>query len=53
MNKALLFKEWIKTRWVLFLLLTVFMLAMGYITLRLNSAVRNVGIGSPVGSFHR
>lgn len=44
MNKALLFKEWIKTRWVLFLLLTVFMLAMGYIALRLNSAVRNVGI---------
>lgn len=29
MNKALLFKEWIKTRWMFLLMFVVFILAMG------------------------
>lgn len=44
MNKALLFKEWIKTRWILLLIFVVFALGMGYITLRISSASRNVGL---------
>ena len=44
MNKALLFKEWIKTRWMLLLMFAVFALAMGYIALRVSSAARNVGM---------
>ena len=42
MNKALLFKEWIKTRWMFLLMFVVFILAMGYIALRISSAARNV-----------
>ena len=44
MNKALLFKEWIKTRWILLPMFAVFILAMGYIALRISSAARNVGM---------
>lgn len=44
MNKALLFKEWIKTRWMFLLMFVVFILAMGYIALRISSAARNVGM---------
>lgn len=44
MNKALLFKEWIKTRWMILLMFAVFALAMGYIALRISSAARNVGM---------
>ena len=44
MNKALLFKEWIKTRWILLLMFAAFILAMGYIALRISSAARNVGM---------
>ena len=44
MNKALIFKEWIKTRWILLLIFSAFILAMGYIALRMSSAVRNVGM---------
>lgn len=44
MNKALLFKEWIKTRWILLLIFAVFALGMAYIALRISSASRNVGI---------
>ena len=44
MNKALLFKEWIKTRWMFLLMFMVFILAMGYIALRISSAARNVGM---------
>jgi len=44
MNKALLFKEWIKTRRILLLMFAVFALAMGYIALRISSAARNVGM---------
>ena len=44
MNKALLFKEWIKTRWMFLLMFVVFILAMGYIALRISCAARNVGM---------
>ena len=37
MNKALLFKEWIKTRWMFLLMFVVFILAMGYIDDSRNS----------------